>query len=53
MKVYNVFILNGLSVFVKIATLLGLNKVFAIYLGTSGYALIGQIQNILNIAMVA
>ena len=53
MRIHNVFILNGLSVVVKILTLLGLNKIFAIYLGASGYALIGQVQNILNIAMIA
>ncbi|MEO3879141.1 O-antigen translocase [Rheinheimera fenheensis] len=38
-------LLNGLAVIVRMATLLGLNKILAVYVGPSGYALIGQLQN--------
>lgn len=38
-------LLNGIAVVVRMATLLGLNKILAVYVGPSGYALIGQLQN--------
>ncbi|RWU17769.1 O-antigen translocase [Pseudomonas alkylphenolica] len=38
-------LLNAIAVAVKMATLLGLNKVLALYVGPSGYAAIGQLQN--------
>lgn len=38
-------LLNGINVIVKMLTLLGINKVLAIYVGPSGYAAIGQLQN--------
>jgi PST family polysaccharide transporter len=38
-------LLNGIAVVVKMLTLLGLNKVLAIYVGPSGYAAVGQLQN--------
>lgn len=38
-------LLNGVAVVIKMLTLLGINKVLAIYVGPSGYALIGQFQN--------
>lgn len=38
-------LLNAVAVAVKMATLLGLNKVLALYVGPSGYAAIGQLQN--------
>lgn len=38
-------LLNGLAVAVKMLTLLGINKVLAIYVGPSGYAALGQFQN--------
>ncbi|RCL29122.1 O-antigen translocase [Pseudomonas sp. AFG_SD02_1510_Pfu_092] len=38
-------LLNAIAVFVKMATLLGLNKVLALYVGPAGYAAIGQLQN--------
>lgn len=38
-------LLNGIAVVIKILTLLGLNKILAIYVGPSGYAAIGQFQN--------
>jgi len=37
--------LNGIAVFVKILTLLGINKLLAIYVGPVGYAALGQFQN--------
>lgn len=38
-------ILNGIAVVIKMLTLLGINKILAIYVGPSGYAAIGQFQN--------
>jgi PST family polysaccharide transporter len=37
--------LNAIAVVVKMLTLLGINKVLAIYVGPTGYAMIGQLQN--------
>lgn len=38
-------LLNAIAVVIKMLTLLGINKVLAIYVGPSGYAEIGQFQN--------
>jgi len=38
-------LLNGIAVVIKMMTLLGLNKILAIYVGPSGYAALGQFQN--------
>lgn len=38
-------LLNGIAVFVKMLTLLGINKILAIYVGPAGYAALGQFQN--------
>lgn len=38
-------LLNAIAVAIKMLTLLGINKVLAIYVGPSGYAAIGQFQN--------
>lgn len=38
-------LLNGIAVLVKILTLLGINKLLAIYVGPVGYAALGQFQN--------
>lgn len=38
-------LLNGIAVFIKMLTLLGINKILAIYVGPNGYAAIGQFQN--------
>ena len=38
-------LLNGIAVVIKMLTLLSLNKILAIYVGPSGYAVIGQFQN--------
>jgi PST family polysaccharide transporter len=37
--------LNGIAVLVKMLTLLGINKVLAVLVGPTGYALVGQFQN--------
>lgn len=38
-------LLNGIAVVIKMLTMLGLNKILAIYVGPSGYAALGQFQN--------
>lgn len=38
-------LLNGIAVIIKMITLLGINKILAIYVGPSGYAAVGQFQN--------
>lgn len=38
-------VLNGIAVVIKILTMLGLNKVLAVYVGPAGYAAIGNFQN--------
>jgi polysaccharide transporter, PST family len=38
-------LLNGIAVIIKMITLLGINKVLAIYVGPAGYAALGQFQN--------
>jgi polysaccharide transporter, PST family len=37
--------LNGIAVIVRMLTLLGLNKLLAVYVGPAGFATIGQFQN--------
>lgn len=38
-------LLNAIAVLIKMLTLLGINKVLAVYVGPSGYAALGQFQN--------
>lgn len=38
-------LLNAIAVLVKMLTLLGINKVLAVYVGPAGYAALGQFQN--------
>lgn len=38
-------LLNGIAVAVRMLTLLGLNKILAVYVGPAGYAALGQFQN--------
>jgi len=38
-------LLNGMAVAIKMLTLLGINKILAIYVGPAGYAALGQFQN--------
>lgn len=48
MNLIKTSLLNGVAAVVKIVTLLGLNKILALYVGPSGYAAIGQLQNALT-----
>lgn len=41
-------LLNGIAVVVKMLTLLGINKILAIYVGPTGYAALGQFQNVVQ-----
>lgn len=45
MKLVKTSLLNGIAVLIRILTLLGINKLLAIYVGPAGYALLGQFQN--------
>lgn len=49
MNLFKTSIFNGMAVGVKILTLLGVNKVLAIYVGPAGYAALGQFQNAIQI----
>ncbi|MQT92792.1 O-antigen translocase [Pseudomonas helleri] len=40
--------LNAIAVIFKLITMLGINKVLAVYVGPSGYAALGQLQNALT-----
>src|SRR5690606_10979971 len=45
MRLIKTSLLNGIAVIIKMLTLLGINKIIAIYVGPAGYAAIGQFQN--------
>ncbi len=49
MSLVKTSLLNGIAVIVKMLSALMLNKVLAIYVGPSGYAIIGQFQNVASI----
>lgn len=42
-------LLNGIAVIIKLLTLLGINKILAVYVGPVGYAALGQFQNAVQI----
>lgn len=44
--------LNGIAVVVRMATGLVLNKILALYVGPSGYAILGQFQNLLSMLVL-
>lgn len=44
-------LLNAIAVMVKMLTLLGLNKILAVYVGPAGYAAIGQLQNAIQMIL--
>lgn len=44
-KLIKTSLLNGIAVLVKMLTLLGINKLLAVYVGPTGYAALGQFQN--------
>lgn len=48
MGLFKTSILNGIAVFIKMVTMFILNKILAIYVGPSGYAIIGQFQNFIQ-----
>lgn len=48
MNLIKTSLLNGMAVIVKMVALLGINKILALYVGPSGYAAIGQLQNALT-----
>lgn len=48
MNLIKTSLLNGIAVVVKMVTLLGLNKILAVYIGPAGFAAIGQFQNALQ-----
>lgn len=50
MRILRVSALNAVAVATRMLTSLILNKVLAIYVGPSGYALIGQFQNIIGLS---
>ncbi|HIF9315351.1 TPA: O-antigen translocase [Photobacterium damselae] len=52
MKLSNVILWNGISVVIKMLSLMGINKVLAYYTGPSNFAYISQLQNVTNIALV-
>ena len=49
MNLLKTSVLNGIAVLIKTATLFILNKILAVYVGPSGYAVIGQFQNFIQI----
>ena len=48
MSLVKTSLLNGISVAVKLASALVLNKILAVYVGPAGYAVIGQFQNVVS-----
>lgn len=50
MDLLKISFLNGIASIVRIGLAIGLNKVIAIYVGPGGYALIGQLANMLTVA---
>lgn len=49
MNLFKTSFYSGIAVVIRMITLLSLNKIFAIYVGPAGYALIGQFQNAVTI----
>ncbi|MBI3285125.1 MAG: O-antigen translocase [Burkholderiales bacterium] len=45
MSLIRTSLLNAIAVLVRMLTMLGLNKLLAVYVGPAGYAVIGQFQN--------
>lgn len=48
MNLIKTSLFNGIAVVIKMLTLLGINKILAMYVGPSGYAALGQLQNALT-----
>jgi PST family polysaccharide transporter len=51
MNLLKTSLINAIAVVLKILTMLGINKVLAIYVGPTGYALIGQLQNAVSMIL--
>lgn len=51
MSLVKTSLLNGLATVVKLASALVLNKILAVYVGPTGYAVIGQFQNAVSIVV--
>lgn len=49
MNLFKTSVLNGIAVLIKTATMFIITKILAIYVGPSGYAVIGQFQNFIQI----
>lgn len=49
MSLVKTSLLNGIAVCIRMASALVLNKILAVYVGPSGYAVIGQFQNVVSI----
>lgn len=49
MSLVKTSLINGISVAVRMISLLGINKALAAFVGPAGYTLIGQLQNIIQI----
>ena len=49
MSFFKTTFLNGLAVLIRLLCFLGINKVIAIYVGPSGYAAVGQFQNVIQV----
>lgn len=45
-------LLNGIAVIIKMITLLGINKILAVYVGPVGYAALGQFQNAMQMITI-
>ncbi|GGH91717.1 O-antigen flippase [Pseudomonas fluvialis] len=45
-------LLNAIAVVIKMLTMLGLNKILAIYIGPAGYAAIGNFQNAVQMIII-
>lgn len=50
MNLVQTSVLSGIAVITRLATSLFLNKILAVYVGPSGYAVIGQLQSLISIA---
>jgi len=51
MSLVRTSLLNGFAVAVKVASAIVLNKVLALYVGPTGYALVGQFQNAVTVVV--
>lgn len=52
MNMVRTSLFNGIAVVVRMATGLVLNKILAYYVGPSGYAILGQFQNLLSMLLL-